>query len=466
MSVASTACQWQVARVTDGPIVLLSELLASTADAHSPRAIVRAIAMTLGARVSVQRVELRPPAPNAIAVLSRGEWACVDSEPASASARLIAPGLAVVAASALPDYFSGAEFREALSQVVAAATRHLEVIKRVAQVSRRAHVENRELRADLDRLGHHGEIIARSAAMRAALTRAELVARHPTTVLLSGESGTGKEVLAREIHRLSPRSHRAMIHLNCGAIPEALVESELFGHERGAFTGADRIHHGAFERAHRGTLLLDEVGELPLAAQAKLLRVIQERRFRRVGGEAEIEVDVRLVAATNRRLSGMVANGTFREDLYYRLEVFTIQLPPLRERRGDLGPLVASLTRQLARRLELPAPSISRSLLGRLEAHDWPGNVRELMNSLETAMILGRGNGLELPDEFSRRANPDITSGTPRFESAVRVAIEEALRATRGKIYGSAGAASRLGLKPGTLQSKMRKLGIVRGDFA
>jgi formate hydrogenlyase transcriptional activator len=451
--------------VKDGSIVLLSELLASTAEAHSPRAIVRAIATTLAARVPVQRVELRPPAPNAIAVLSRGEWGCVDSEPASPSARLIAPGLAVVAASALPEYFSGAEFREALGQVVAAATRHLDVIKRVAQVSRRAHVENRELRADLDRLGHHGEIIARSAAMRAALTRAELVARHPTTVLLSGESGTGKEVLAREIHRLSPRSHRPMIQLNCGAIPEALVESELFGHERGAFTGADRVHLGAFERAHRGTLFLDEIGELPLAAQAKLLRVIQERRFRRVGGEAEIEIDVRLIVATNRRLSAMVENGTFREDLYYRLDVFTIQLPPLRERRGDLGPLVASLTRELAQKLELPVPSISRSLLARLEAHDWPGNVRELMNSLETAMILGRGDGLELPDEFSRRAKRELASGALRFESAVRVAIEEALRATRGKIYGSDGAASRLGLKPGTLQSKMRKLGIERNNF-
>ncbi|MCX5743050.1 MAG: sigma 54-interacting transcriptional regulator [Proteobacteria bacterium] len=379
---------------------------------------------------------------------------------------MIATGLAVVATSALPDYFSGAAFREALGQVVAAATRHLDVIKRVAQVSRRAHVENRELRADLDRLEHPGEIVARSAAMRAALTRAELVARHPTTVLLSGESGTGKEVLAREIHRLSPRSHRAMIQLNCGAMPDALVESELFGHERGAFTGADRVHVGAFERAHRGTLFLDELGELPLVAQAKLLRVIQERRFRRVGGEVEIEVDVRLIAATNRLLSAMVEQGAFREDLYYRLEVFTIQLPALRERRGDLGPLVASLTRELAQKLQLPVPSISRSLLSRLDAHDWPGNVRELMNLLETAMILGRGDGLELPEEYARRAKGALASGVPRFESAVRVAIEEALRATRGKIYGADGAASRLGLKPGTLQSKMRKLGILRSAFA
>jgi transcriptional regulator with GAF, ATPase, and Fis domain len=258
-----------------------------------------------------------------------------------------------------------------------------------------------------------------------------------------------------------------MIQLNCGAIPEALVESELFGHERGAFTGADRVHIGAFERAHRGTLFLDEIGELPLAAQAKLLRVLQERRIRRIGGEAELEVDVRLIAATNRQLSAMVPDGAFREDLYYRLDVFAIHLPPLRDRRGDLGPLVADLARELAQKLALPVPSISRAFLTRLEAHDWPGNVRELMNTLETAMILGGGDALELPDDFPRRSRPGAAStlSALRFESAVRLAIEEALRVTRGKIYGSGGAAARLGLKPGTLQSKMRKLGIDRNRF-
>jgi transcriptional regulator with GAF, ATPase, and Fis domain len=256
-----------------------------------------------------------------------------------------------------------------------------------------------------------------------------------------------------------------MIQLNCGAIPEALVESELFGHERGAFTGADRVHLGAFERAHRGTLFLDEIGELPLAAQAKLLRVLQERRIRRVGGEAEIDVDVRLIAATNRRLSAMVEQGAFREDLYYRLEVFTIHVPPLRERRGDLGPLVAALTRELSRKLDLPTPTIPRSFLARLESHDWPGNVRELMNTLETAMILSGGDGLELGDDFPRRSKRRDAQDAPRFESAVRLAIEDALRATRGRIYGSHGAAARLGLKPGTLQSKMRKLGIQRDRF-
>jgi MoxR-like ATPase len=173
--------------------------------------------------------------------------------------------------------------------------------------------------------------------MRDAVERAHRVAVHPTTVLLTGESGSGKEVLAREIHRCSPRAHRSMLQLNCGAIPESLVESELFGHERGAFTGADRVHAGLFERAHGGTLFLDEVGELPLGTQVKLLRVLQDQRISRIGGAAVIEVDVRLIAATNRTLTAMVADGTFREDLYYRLDVFAIRVPPLRERRADLA---------------------------------------------------------------------------------------------------------------------------------
>jgi transcriptional regulator with GAF, ATPase, and Fis domain len=244
----------------------------------------------------------------------------------------------------LPDLFRTAAFRAVLGRIIETATRHMTVVQRVADLSRRAHVESRELRANLERLEPHSDVVARSPAMRDALERAHRVAAYPTTVLLTGESGSGKEVLAREIHRRSPRAHRAMLQLNCGAIPESLVESELFGHERGAFTGADRVHVGLFERAHRGTLFLDEVGELPLAAQVKLLRVLQERQIRRVGGTAVIDVDVRLIAATNRTLSEMVSDGTFREDLYYRLDVFAIRVPPLRERRADLAPLVSAQT--------------------------------------------------------------------------------------------------------------------------
>jgi transcriptional regulator with PAS, ATPase and Fis domain len=299
--------------------------------------------------------------------------------------------------------------------------------------------------------------------MREVVERARRVAVHPTTVLITGESGSGKEVVAREIHRCSPRGHRPIVVVNCGAIPESLVESELFGHERGAFTGADRLHVGVFERAHRGTLLLDEIGELPVAAQVKLLRVLQERTIRRVGGTVEIEVDVRLIAATNRSLAAMVDAGTFRQDLYYRLDVFSIRVPPLRERREDLAPLASALVVQLAERLEMTPPPVTRAVLAKLAAHSWPGNVRELANVLETSLILGGGRSLELVDEFSRRREADVNG--PRFEAAVRSAIEESLRATRGKIYGIDGAAARLGLKPGTLQSKMKKLGIRRDGF-
>jgi transcriptional regulator with GAF, ATPase, and Fis domain len=431
---------------------LVTRLLAATADAHSPRAMVKAIATALSARLPIARVEL----PFGIAERVGDDWRCVDVA-TTGTARWLAPGLAVVATGPLPAIDGDA--RDAIAQVIAAAARHLDVIARVADASRRAHAENRELRAE--RRDPGVAIVARSDAMRAALARVERVARHPTTVLLAGESGTGKEVIAREIHRRSPRAHRPLVELDCGAIPDALVESELFGHERGAFTGADRVHVGAFERAHRGTLVLDEVGELPAAAQAKLLRALQERRIRRVGGEREIDVDVRLIAATNRSLATMVEQGAFRADLLYRLDVFAIRVPPLRERRADLGPLVAALVAELAAQLGLATPPIPRALLARLDAHHWPGNVRELRNVLETALILGDGATLDLADELPRRA----TRGTG-FDGAVRTAIEDALRTTRGKIYGHGGAAALLGLKPATLQSKMRKLGIARAAFA
>jgi formate hydrogenlyase transcriptional activator len=443
------------------PLVVIADLLAALANTHTARAMVRAIATTLSNTLALKRVELRAPAPIAIAELVAGEWRCIDSKPAP-QARLIASGLAIIPRGALPAWFTTAEFRAALDQVVANAARHLETVQRVASLSRRAQVENRALREDLERLESPELIVARSTAMRSTLTRAALVARHSTTVLLTGESGSGKEVLAREIHHRSPRAHRPMLHVNCGAIPEGLVENELFGHERGAFTGAERTHVGVFERAHRGTLFLDEVGELPLAAQVKLLRVLQERQLRRVGGDAQIDVDVRLIAATNRSLVEMVAAGTFREDLFYRLDVFAIGVPPLRERKGDLAPLVVALTAQLAAKLDLPTPIVSRAVMSRLEAHEWPGNVRELMNVLEAGMILGRGRALEVPADLGRRhRNPT----GPYFDATVRTTLEDSLRATHGKIYGPGGAAERLGLKPGTLQSKMRKLGIERSRF-
>ena len=428
-------------------MALIADLLAAVRDAHTARALARALGSTLESYAPITRVDI-----------STGD------EPARpANAIELVPGLGVVVSRGkkLPDYFGEAAFRGALAQVVETARRHLAVVQRVADLSRRAHVESRELRADVERLTARPTLVARSAAMRAVLERAILVARHPTTVLLVGESGTGKEVVAREIHRLSPRAHRPMLHINCGAIPEALVESELFGHERGAFTGADRSYAGVFERGDRGTLLLDEVGDLPAAAQVKLLRVLQERKIRRVGGAEEIAIDVRLIAATNRPLVTLVRDGRFREDLYYRLDVFSISLPPLRERPDDLAPLVASLVADLATRLGVSTPSVSPTILNQLKTHHWPGNVRELANVLESAMILGAGRTIELPDTFASVPR----SRLPAFDAAMRRVIESTLRATRGKIYGRDGAAALLDLKPGTLQSKMRKLGIERERF-
>jgi len=445
-------------------MLLLADLLATLAGAHTPRATVRAIAATLTTRVPLARVELGPADRRVIVEASGDGWRHVEAAARGPASVEVAPGLALAPRGELPGFFAEAGFRAVLARVIEAAGRHLTVVQRVAELSRRAHGVSRELRADLDRLAAGPIVVARSAAMRSVLERAALVARHPTTVLLTGESGSGKEVVAREVHRLSPRARRPMLHLNCGAIPDALIESELFGHERGAFTGADRAHPGIFERAHRGTLLLDEVGELPLAAQVKLLRVLQERQLRRVGGIDPIDVDVRVIAATNRPLAAMVRDGSFREDLYYRLAVFTIALPPLRERRADLGPLVAALVRELAGRLDIPVPPISRPVMARLEAHDWPGNVRELANLLEASLILGNGRALSLPDDFSAAA-PRRDTASPRLDTAVRRAIEDALHSTRGVVYGAGGAAARLGLKPGTLQSKMRKLGIRRDAF-
>jgi transcriptional regulator with GAF, ATPase, and Fis domain len=446
-------------------LTVVAVVLAAIRDAHTPRALARALACGLSSGLPLRRLELHAIQPAVAVDALDGDWRYVDAEH-DPDATNLARGVAVVLSGPLPSEYATTEFRDALAQIVDTATRHMDVVQRVARLSQRAHVESRDLRADLERFEAGTELIARSAAMRDTLARARLVAVHPTTVLITGESGSGKEVLAREIHHGSPRAHRPILQLNCGAIPENLIESELFGHERGAFTGADRKHAGVFERAHRGTLFLDEVGELPLAAQVKLLRVLQERQVRRVGGTTQIDVDVRLIAATNRQLAAMVATGTFREDLYYRLDVFAIRVPPLRERRGDLAPLVSALVAQLADKLGIEAPPITRAILSKLDAHDWPGNVRELMNVLETALILGGGHALELPSEIGRRPSRTASDAThPRFEGAVRAAIEESLRATRGKLYGTDGAAARLGLKPGTLQSKMRKLGIRREDF-
>ena len=315
-----------------------------------------------------------------------------------------------------------------------------------------------EIRADYN----FEEIVGDSAALKAALAQVETVARTASTVLIRGETGTGKELIARAVHELSPRSARTLVKLNCAAIPTGLLESELFGHERGAFTGAIAQKLGRFELADGGTLFLDEVGDIPLELQAKLLRVLQEKEFERLGATRTKRVDVRLVAATHRSLEDMVGAGTFRQDLYYRLNVFPIMLPPLRERSEDIPRLVRHFVHKFARQMSKTIETIPADAMTALAAYDWPGNVRELENAIERAVILTNGAVLQVPIlEFRRRTTPlPPTAGT--LEATEREAILAALREANWVVGGMRGAARRLGLKRSTLYSRMQKLGILR----
>lgn len=340
------------------------------------------------------------------------------------------------------------------------------LVQRVALLSRTAHAENRHLRQSL-RERWTEDPTMRSAPMLRCLERADAVAPYDTPVLLTGPSGAGKEVIARRVHARSSRATRPFIKLNCGAIPEALAESELFGHERGAFTGATARRRGVFERATGGTLLLDEVGELSPAVQVKLLRVLQEGVFVPVGGERDVRSDARVLAATHRDLTAAVADGSFREDLFYRLAVFEVAVPALRDRTEDLPSLARKIVERTAARMGRGAPKISGAAMAQLLAHDWPGNVRELENVLEGALVMSREGPIDAPLALRRSARaaglPMLASGP--LEATIRAAIEAALHEAGGKVYGPGGAAERLALHPGTLQSKMKKLGIERRRF-
>ncbi len=302
--------------------------------------------------------------------------------------------------------------------------------------------------------------------MRACLQRADAVAIYDTPVLITGPSGAGKELVARRIHTHSEHARGPFIKLNCGAVPEALAESELFGHERGAFTGALAKRRGVFARAAGGTLLLDEVGELSESLQVKLLRVLQEGTFTPVGSESEQHSDARVIAATHRDLATRVTDGTFREDLFYRLAVFEVPVPSLLERSEDIPRLVRDVLRRVAERMGRRPPAVSRRAMRELAAHDWPGNVRELENVLEGALVMNSADTLEFPLLPVRApSRGGHAPNGPSLEATIRAAIEHALTTTGGKLYGEGGAAERLELKPGTLQSKMRKLGIDRQRF-
>ena len=310
------------------------------------------------------------------------------------------------------------------------------------------------------------EIIGESSALKGILEELQTVAPTDSTILILGETGTGKELIARAIHHLSARRERTLVKVNCAAIPTGLLESELFGHEKGAFTGAIAQRQGRFELAHRGTLFLDEVGDISLELQPKLLRVLQEQEFERLGSARTIHVDVRLVAATNADLAQKVAENQFRRDLYYRLNVFPILLPPLRERRQDIPLLVRYFAQKYARRMKKPIDTIPTKAMSALTEYHWPGNVRELENFIERAVILSRGADLQLPlAELKQRTKMPLfesSNALATLEHAERDHIMRALSETNWTIGGPTGAAVRLGMKRTTLQSRMKKLGIAR----
>jgi formate hydrogenlyase transcriptional activator len=306
------------------------------------------------------------------------------------------------------------------------------------------------------------QIIGQSPALEAVLGQVEQVAPTDSTVLIQGETGTGKELIARAIHNLSSRCGRPFIKLNCAAIPFDLLESELFGHERGAFTGAIAQKIGRFEMADKGTLFLDEVGDIPPGLQPKLLRVLQEQEFERLGSTRTHQVDVRLVAATNRNLVEMVRRNEFRSDLYYRLNVFPIALPPLRARREDIPALVEHFVEIYARRMGKKIDEISSEIMSELALYAWPGNIRELQNFIERSVILSSGSVLQAPFESLTAAATTQAQEAVTLEEAERNHIRKILEQTRWVVSGPNGAAARLGIKRSTLYFRMQKLGISR----
>jgi PAS domain S-box-containing protein len=331
------------------------------------------------------------------------------------------------------------------------------------------------LRETVREMPGHDDLLGRSDVMQAVFAAIKQVAPADTTVLITGETGTGKERVARSIHRASPRADKPFVPVNCAAIPANLIESEFFGHERGAFTGAVTRREGRFALADGGTIFLDEIGELPPELQAKLLRVLQEGEFEPLGGTKTVKTDVRVVAATNRNLKQMCAEGKFREDLYFRLNVFPILIPPLRERGRDVDHLAAAFIQRFARRMGKRLNSLNDDQLKRLRSYDWPGNVRELQNVIERAIILTSGNQLELERAMSGIGAP-ATIGAPtaptqsprvltvrELEELERANIERALESCGGKVSGENGAARLLGVPATTLNSRMKVLGIQRG---
>ena len=335
-----------------------------------------------------------------------------------------------------------------------------QALDEVRELKERAEAENVYLRQEVQQAQLHGGIVCQSEGMRSVITMAEQVAVTDSTVLILGETGTGKEVLARAIHKSSARKNNPMITVNCAAMPGTLIESELFGREKGAYTGALTKQVGRFELADRSTIFLDEVGELSLEMQAKLLRVLQENSFERLGSSRTIEVDVRVIAATNRNLEQAVAAGKFRADLFYRLNVFPLTLPPLRERTEDIEPLAWTFIGELSEKMGKRIERIDKSDMDALLSHAWPGNVRELRNLIERSMILSTGPKLKLalPTTEHTPKAPEIMALAEREKQHILAALEM----THWRIRGKNGAAELLEIKPTTLEARMAKHGIQR----
>jgi formate hydrogenlyase transcriptional activator len=456
-------------------------VVALVSDPRHPRAMVR-VPTDLAGTAAGQAIEARAPLvvepldavrprfaeERRLAALG---WGSLVTLPLLCEGRVLgALQLASQPGEALPDCCVAVVQR--VAGLVAIAFQNSLMVGEIRRLNQLLGSENALLREELRHARKEEGYVAESPGMKALLEQVRRVAPSDSTVLIRGETGTGKEGLARRVHAWSPRRERPFVAVNLGALPEGLVESELFGHEKGAFTGALRRRPGRFEQAEGGTIFLDEVGDAPPSVQVRLLRVLQEKELDRVGGTEPVRVDVRVVAATNRDLQARVAAGTFREDLYYRLAVFPVTLPPLRERPEDLRPLVEHFLARHSAQLGRRPPEVPEGFWAALRPHGWPGNVRELENLVQRALILSPGDLLELPGPLGGEparppSAPALAEPEERplgtFDDEVRGVIERALEGSGGRIYGPHGAAARLGLKPSTLQGKMKRYGVPEG---